>query len=119
MLYGPTDTIVVGDNRAYVHIPPGLNGMELMYVHAEVITAPTSATILIQLAKDGSTDMLNARIMIDATETGSDSATTPATFNTDGSEDVVTNNTIEIDIDQVGSSEPGKGLVVTMGFRIP
>ena len=63
--------------------------------------------------------MLTTRLTIAATKFGSDEAGGAGTIASDGSEVVATNDTIEIDIDQVGSSEPGKGLVVTMGFRIP
>jgi hypothetical protein len=62
--------------------------------------------------------MLSTVITIDASETGSDSAATAAVIN--GSEDdVATNDVLRIDIDQVGSSTAGSGLIVTMGFRIP
>ena len=109
-----------GDNKAKVHIPAGLNGMDLMSVHAEVDTAPAGSTIVIEVSKNGaSTQMLSTNITIDASETGSNSAAAAAVIQTDGSEAVATNDTVQVNITQIGSSTAGSGLVVTLGFRIP
>lgn len=117
-IFPPATDTATGDTKAFFHIPPGLTGMDLMYVHAEVVTAGTTGTLDIQLAKNGSTDMLSTKLTVDSTETGSDTAATAAVIKSDGSEAVVTNDTIEIDIDSVHTTE-AKGLVVTLGFRIP
>ena len=119
--------LTTGNGKAHFHVPPGLNGMDLVYVHAEVQTAPAGETggtgIIIQIhnATDGS-DMLTAgseqELTIDASHTGSDQAGTAAVIVT-GEDDVATNDVLRIDIDQVGSSTAGAGLIVTMGFRIP
>ena len=114
----PSTAMSTGNNKAKVHIPAGLNGMDLVEVHAEVSTAPAGSTADIQLSKNGSVDMLSTKITIDASETGSDTAATAAVINT-SNDNVATNDTIQIDIDQVGSSTAGSGLIVTMGFRIP
>ena len=114
----PGTAMATGNNKAKVHIPAGMNGMDLVEVHAEVSTAPAGSTADIQLSRNGSADMLSTKITIDASETGSDTAAAAAVIN--GSNDnVSTNDTIQIDIDQVGSSTAGSGLIVTMGFRIP
>jgi len=114
----PSTAMTTGNNKAKFHIPAGLNGMDLVEVHAEVSTAPAGSTADIQLSRNGSADMLSTKITIDASETGSDTAAAAAVIN--GSNDnVSTNDTIQIDIDQIGSSTAGSGLVVTMGFRIP
>ena len=120
-------TALTTGSKAYVHIPAGLNGMDLVEVHAEVQTAPAGESggtcILIQIhnATDSS-DMLTAgseqELTIDASHTGSDQAGTAAVIDT-GEDDVETNDVLRIDIDQVGSSTAGSGLIVTMGFRIP
>jgi len=111
--------LTTGDGKAHVHIPAGLNGMDLVEVHAEVQTVGTGSTIDIQIhnATDGA-DMLSTKLTIDASESGSDSATAAAVINT-SNDDVATNDVLRIDIDQIGSSDPGNGLIVTMGFRIP
>ena len=93
--------------------------MDLVEVHAEVQTVGTGSTIDIQIhnATDGA-DMLSTKLTIDASESGSDSAAAAAVINT-SNDDVATNDVLRIDIDQIGSSDPGNGLIVTMGFRIP
>ena len=112
--------LTVADGIAHVHIPVGLNGMDLAEVHAEVQTAPVGSTIIIEVSKNGaSTQMLSTNITIDASETGSDSAATAAVIKSDGTEAVATNDVIHINVTQVGSSTAGSGLIVTLGFRIP
>lgn len=118
LIFAPGTDTATGDDKAYFHIPPGLNGMDLMYVHAEVFTAGTTNTLDIQLAKNGSTDMLSTVLTVDSAETGSDTAATPAVIKSDGSEAVATNDTIVVDIDAVHTTA-AKGLVCTLGFRIP
>ena len=49
-------------------------------------------------------------------DTGSDEGATAVEFNTDGTEDVVTNNVISGDVDGVHGTA-GVGLVVTVGLR--
>ena len=112
--------LTVADGVAHVHIPAGLNGMDLAEVHAEVQTAPVGSTIIIEVSKNGaSTQMLSTNITIDASETGSDTAATAAVIKSDGTEAVATNDVIHINVTQVGSSTAGSGLIVTLGFRIP
>lgn len=105
-----------GNNKAFVTIPAKLDGMNLSSVHARVITAPTGAAISIQVHNlTDTTDMLSTALTIDATEVGSDTAATPAVIDT-AADDVATNDVIQIDIDQVGSTVTGAGLVVRLGF---
>ena len=112
--------LTVADGVAHVHIPAGLNGMDLAEVHAEVQTAPVGSTIIIEVSKNGaSTQMLSTNITIDASETGSDTAATAAVIKSDGTEAVATNDVVHINVTQVGSSTAGSGLIVTLGFRIP
>jgi hypothetical protein len=112
-----TDTSV-GDGAGYFHIPPALNGMNLTYIHAEVITAGVTGTTDIQIHNvTGTADMLSTKLTIDTTETGSDTATTPAVI--DGAnDDVTTNDLIRIDVDAV-STTAAKGLLITLGFQAP
>jgi hypothetical protein len=112
-----TDT-ETGNGKYYFHVPASMNGMNLVTVHAEVITAGTTNTTNIQIhnATDGQ-DMLSTGLTIDSTETGSDTAATPAVINA-SYDDVATNDVIRIDVDQV-SSTAAKGLLITMEFRLP
>jgi len=109
-----------GNGKFFFHIPAGLNGMDLVEVHSEVITAGNGSTVDVQIhnATDGS-DMLSTSLTIDNTETGSDTAGTAAVIN--GSEDdVATNDLIRIDVDgNGGDTTIAKGLIVTLGFRLP
>lgn len=107
--------VAIGDGKSFVHIPADMNGMSLREVHAAVDTAPTGSTIIIQISI-GATDLLSTLLTIDATETGSDSAAAPAVIKSDGSEIVSVNDRVEVDVDQVGSTLPGSGLILTLGF---
>ena len=111
--------LTVTDGLAYFHVPAGLDGMDLVEVHAEVFTAPVGSTATFEISLNGAaTQMLSTNITIDAGETGSDTAATAAVI--DGSnDDLDTNDLIQINCTQVGSSTAGSGLLVTMGFRIP
>ena len=112
--------LTTGDGKAYIHIPAGLNAMDLMEVHAEVQTAPAGSTIIIEISKNGaSTQMLSTNITIDASETGSDTAAAAAVIQSNGNEAVATNDVVQINITQIGSGTAGSGLQVTLGFRIP
>lgn len=111
-----TTNLSTGNGKAYVTIPAKLNGVNLSSVHARVITAPTDAAISIQIHNvTDAVDMLSTALTIDATETGSDTAATPAVVDT-SNDDVATNDLIRIDIDQVGSTVTGAGLIVRLGF---
>lgn len=114
--YG-TDT-ATGDGKGYIHIPSGLDGMNLVYAHAEVFTAGTTGTTDIQIHNvDNALDMLSTKLTIDSAETGSDTAATPAVINT-SNDHVNTNDVIRIDVDAV-STTAAKGLLVTLGFQTP
>ena len=110
--------LTTGNGKAYITIPEQLNGMNLSAVHARAIVAPTGATIVIQIRNlTEAADMLSTRITIDATELGSDTAATPAVIDTD-EDDVATNDCIRIDVDQVGSTVAGSGLIVRLEFDL-
>lgn len=120
-IVAPTASVETGTNLVYFHIPPGLNGMELMYAHGEHATAGTgsgSTVSTIDINKNGAT-MLATKLTIDEDETGSDTAAAAVAFNTDGSEVVATNDVVSADVDGLVSATAPLGLVVTLGFRIP
>lgn len=112
-----TDT-ATGDGKFYFHVPAGMDGMNLVEVHAEVITAGTTGTTDIQIHNvDNALDMLSTKLTIDSGETGSDTAATPAVINT-SNDHVNENDVVRIDVDAV-STTAAKGLIVTMGFQLP
>ena len=119
VVVGFTTALTTGNGKFYFHVPSTLNGFNIVDVHAEVISAPAGITIIIQLHNLTATaDILSTLLTIDASETGSDTAATAAVIS--GSEDdLTTNDVIRVDIDQVGSSTAGSGLIVTLICRLP
>jgi len=112
-----TDT-ATGDGAFYFHIDSTLAGMDLIDVHAEVITAGTTGTLDVQIANvTGAADMLSTKLTVDSAETGSDTAAAAAVIDTDN-DDVAENDLIRVDVDAVHTT-PAKGLIVTMGFKTP
>lgn len=109
------DSLSTGDGKAYFTVPSTLDGANLIAVHARVITAGTTNTTDIQIANvTDSVDMLSTKLTIDSTETGSDTAATPAVIDTT-KDDVATNDLLRIDIDAVSTTAP-KGLIVRLQF---
>jgi len=82
--------------------------MTLTAVRANVNTAPTDATIIVDINEGGST-ILSTKLTIDATELTSTTAATAAVISDSALAD---DAEITIDIDQVGSTAAGKGLKV-------
>lgn len=108
-----------GDGKAYLTIPEQLDGLNLSAVHARVITAPTGANLSVQIHNvTDAVDMLSTALTIDTSETGSDTAATAAVIDT-SNDDVSTNDLIRIDVDQVGSTVTGAGLIVRLEFDLP
>lgn len=112
--------LTTGDGKFCFTVPKALAGMNLVGVHARVAdTAPVGSTITVQIANvTDSVDMLSTKISIDASEKGSDTAASAAVIDTNA-DDVAENDLLRIDIDQVGSSTAGKGLVVRLEFALP
>lgn len=118
LCFGPTVDVETGDGKAYLHIPPGLNGMNLVYAHAAVITAGSTGTTDVQIHNlSAAVDMLSTKLTIDSGEGGSDTAGTPAVIDTNNN-GVSTNQMLRVDVDAV-STTPPKGLIVTLGFQLP
>jgi len=113
------DVVVeTGNGKFYFHVPENLDGMNLVEVHAYVITPGTTGTLDVQIHNlTDAADMLSTLLTIDSTENGSDTAATPAVIDT-GNDDISENDIIRIDVDAVQTTEP-EGLIVTMGFRLP
>ena len=110
--------VAMGDGKADIHIPSPFNGMNLVEVHAEVITAGTTGTTDIQIVNvTQGADMLSTKLTIDSGETGSDQAATPAIIDA-ANDDVATTDMLRIDVDAVSTTSP-KGLIITLVFRLP
>jgi len=109
-----TDT-AVGDGKGYFRIPKEMNGLNLIRVSANVITAGVTGTTDFQIhnVTDGE-DMLSTKLTIDSTETTSATATAAAVIDTDH-DDVAEDDILRIDIDAV-STTAAKGAILTLTF---
>jgi len=118
-------TALTTGSKFYFHVPSTLNGFDIVDVHAEVITAGVGANLItIDLHNvrhaGGDVDILSTNITINASATGSDTATTAAVINSGAGYDALaTNDVIRVDIDQIGNTTAGSGLIVTMICRLP
>jgi len=79
-------------------------------VRASVTTAPTGATVTVDINESG-VSILSTKLTIDATEKTSTTAATPAVIS---DADLADDAEITIDIDQIGSTIAGAGLKVTL-----
>jgi hypothetical protein len=115
-----TADIAEGDGKFYLHIPAGLNGMDLVEVHAKVITVGDGSTVSVMVHNlTDTTDMLSTAVTIDDGELDSKDAAAAVAIDT-GEDDVVTNDVLRIDVDgNGGDTTVAKGLIVTLGFRLP
>lgn len=110
--------VATGDGKAYLTVPSSYNGMNLVSVHARVITAGTTGTTDIQIYNlTQKADMLSTKITIDSGETGSDTAATAAVIDT-SNDDIASWDVLRIDVDAISTTAP-KGLIVTLEFRLP
>lgn len=83
-------------------------------VRASCNTAPVGSTIIVDINESG-VSILSTKLSIDASETTSTTAATAAVIS-DAS--IADDAEVSFDIDQVGSTTPGKGLKVTIiGYR--
>lgn len=110
----PEDDTEAGDGQVYIPIPAALNGYVITSVFGEVITAGTTGTTDLQIARIRSgtpVDVLSTKLTIDSGETDSSTAT-PAVINT-SNDDLATGDKLRIDIDAV-STTPAKGYLLTI-----
>lgn len=84
-------------------------------VRASVNTAPTGATVVVDI-NEGGTTILSTKLSIDASEKTSTTAATPPVISDSALAD---DAEVTFDIDQVGSSVKGAGLKVSLiGYRV-
>ena len=115
-----TADIAEGNGKFYFHVPAGLNGMDLVEVHAKVITVGDGSTVSVMVHNlTDTTDMLSTAVTIDDGELDSKDAAAAVAIDT-GEDDIVTNDVLRIDVDgNGGDTTIAKGLIVTLGFRLP
>lgn len=113
-----TTDVATGDGKFYFHIDDKFDGMNLVRVHAELITAGTTGTMDIQVHNlTKAQNMLSTAITIDSGETGSDTAAVAAVIDT-GADDVSTNDLIRVDVDAIHTTA-GKGFLFNMVLQLP
>lgn len=102
-----TTDLVAGTTKAYFRLPYAAT---LSEVSASVLTAPTGSAITVDVNENG-TSVLSTKLTIDATEKTSITAATPAVI----SDSVLAlDSEITFDIDVIGSTIAGAGLIVTL-----
>ena len=102
-----TTPLTTGTTKAYFRMPYAMN---LTEVRASVLTAPTGSVLTVDINETG-TSVLSTKLTIDATEKTSETASTPAVISDSALAD---DAEITIDIDGVGSTIAGAGLIVTL-----
>jgi len=107
-----TTDLATGTGKATFRMP---FGMELTEVRASVTTAPTGATLTVDINDSGTTIMSTNKLSIDDGEkTSETAATAPGITDSTLADDAE----ITVDIDQVGSTVAGAGLKIWLiGYR--
>jgi hypothetical protein len=105
-----TSDLETGAAKAYFRMP---FAGTLVDVRASVLTAPTGSGITADINEAG-TSVLSTKLTIDATEKTSETAATAAVISDAALAD---DAEITIDIDAVGSTVAGAGLIVTLVVR--
>jgi hypothetical protein len=114
----PASPVVTGDGKAYLYIPAGLAGYNLVSVAASLCTVQSSSgavSVAVYNVTD-SQDMLSVNCTIDASAWNSVAAATPPTINF-SYDDVANGDLLRFDIDGQGTG--AKGLIVVLGFQLP
>lgn len=114
----PTESFIVavGDEVTAVTTGTGKVTFRMPYaftltdIRSSVVTAPTGATLIVDVNEAGST-ILSTKLSIDATEKTSTTAASAAVISDSALAD---DAEITIDIDQIGSTIAGAGLKVTL-----
>jgi hypothetical protein len=114
----PTASLTTGDNKAFFIVPSDMNGMDIIGVQADVATAPAGSAASFQLHNVTSgADILSTALTIDASETSSSTAATPAVINA-SEDDLTTGDKIRLDVDAVGGTA-AKGGFITVRCKLP
>ena len=108
-------TALTTSDKGYFRVPTSMNGMNLIAVSAMCQTASSSGTPTFTI-KRGSTNMLSTNLTIDANETDSSTAVTPAVIDT-ANDDVSTGQQIEVACSVAGTGTLYAGVSLT--FQLP
>lgn len=108
----PDNPLAVGTGDVGWVVPAGLAGT-ILTVTANVATAPTGASLIVDVHRNGTTIFTTQgnRPTIAASSTASSDATPDVTA-------LAAGDVLRADIDQVGSTEPGELLVVTITVEL-
>lgn len=128
VLFDFTTDTATGDGKFYFRVPTKLNGMNLVAVSANVITAGTTNTTNVDIDRCAATatgnvcsgtvsDMLSTNITIDSGENDTATAATAAVIDT-SNDDVATGQVLRFNVDAV-STTAAKGLIVNAEFQLP
>lgn len=99
--------LTTGTNKVRFRMPYAFT---LSEVRSNVNTAPTGAALIVDI-NEGGVSILSTKLSIDATETTSTTAATPAVISDSALAD---DAEMSIDIDQIGSTIAGAGLKVAL-----
>ncbi|MEZ0390421.1 MAG: hypothetical protein ACAI34_25300 [Verrucomicrobium sp.] len=102
-----TTDLITGTAKGYLRMPFAMTVTE---VRASVIEAPGGSTLVVDI-NEGGVSILSTKISVDD---GEKTSTTAATAPVISDAALADDAEITFDIDQVGVSNPGKGLVVTI-----
>jgi hypothetical protein len=114
--FKPTADVATGDGAQHFIIPSNMDGMNLVDAYASLVTAGTgSGTIDIQIHNvTDAQDVLSTKITIDAAAKSANDGVIDTLY-----DDVDSWDEWRIDVDAVTATTPGKGLIVTLIFRLP
>lgn len=117
-VFAGTTSVATGDGKAYIVVPDGVGGMNLVGAHGYVVTAGTTNSTTVQIANvTQAADMLSALIEIESSELSSRTASPGVTIDTNN-DDVADGDVLRIDVDTVSTTAP-KGLIIELVFQLP
>jgi len=106
-----------GDGKKRVTIPAELNGMNLVSVGGHIYTTSSSGDPTMQIHNEtNAQDVLTNRVVVEATEYDSITATTQPSIDT-SQDHVATGDVYRFDCDTAGTGT--QGFEIRMGFRLP
>lgn len=106
--------ITVADGKAYFRVPAWMNGYDIVGMEGSLDTASSSGVPTFQLRRKRSgsdVDVLSTKFTIDASETDSSSAATPAVINA-SNDDLATGDRVYLDCDVAGTGAKGADFLV-------
>jgi hypothetical protein len=114
-----SEAVATGNGIAYIPVPAALNGMNIVSVQADVMTAGTASSMLVQIARlraGTPVDVLSTRMTIDSAET---SSATGSAFAIDtANDDLATGDQLRVDVDQIHTT-PALGLMISITAELP